>query len=123
MTLSVLLLVLATGQDCQKAQALARRAYDERHYEQAATQFARAIDACGASGALRLALGQAQLLAQRFEDAMATLNRVTAEDPDYVSAQKVKARALYLLHRDSEAEETLKRAGARAPSDAEIPYH
>ena len=44
-------------------------------------------------------------------------------DPDYVQALKVKAKALYLLRRDPEAEETLKRAAARAPADAEIPYN
>ena len=37
-------------------------------------------------------------------------------------ALKVKAKALYLLRRDPDAEETLKRAAARAPADAEIPY-
>ena len=54
---------------------------------------------------------------------MASLDRIPADDPDYVQALKVKARALYLLARDPEAEETLKRAAARAPADAEIPYN
>jgi tetratricopeptide (TPR) repeat protein len=39
-----------------------------------------------------------------------------------VPALKVKAKALYFLARDPEAEDTLKRAAARAPDDAEIPY-
>jgi tetratricopeptide (TPR) repeat protein len=119
----VLLAVLATGQDCQEAQSLARQAYDERHYDQAARHFARAVTECGPSAALLLALGQAQLLAQHPADAIATLGRIPDKDPDYVPALKVKARALYLLGRDPEAEDTLKRAAARAPSDAEIPYH
>jgi tetratricopeptide (TPR) repeat protein len=118
----VLLAVLATGQDCQEVQALARRAYDERRYDQAATHFTRAVSACGPSAPLLLALGQAQLLAQRPADALASLDRISTEDPDYVPALKVKARALYLLARDREAEETLKRAAARASADAEIPY-
>ena len=54
---------------------------------------------------------------------MATLDRIGTDDPDYVAALKVKARALYLLARDREAEETLKRASARAPADAEVPYN
>lgn len=116
-------MVLASGQDCQEAQALARRAYDERRYDQAATDFTRAVSACGPSAPLLLAVGQAQLLAQRPADALASLDRVSTEDPEYVPALKVKARALYLLARDREAEETLKGAAARAPADAEIPYN
>jgi tetratricopeptide (TPR) repeat protein len=118
----VLLAVLATGQDCQEAQALARRAYDERRYDQAATHFTRAVSACSPSAPLLLALGQAQLLARRPAEAVPTLERIPVDDPDYAQALKVKAKALYLLRRDPEAEETLKRAGARAPGDAEIPY-
>ena len=78
--------------------------------------------ACGPSAALLLALGQAQLLARRPADAVTTLDRIPVDDPDYVQALKVKAKALYLLRRDPEAEEALKRAAARAPADAEIPY-
>ena len=123
MNFCVLLAVLATGQDCQEAQALARRAYDERRYDQAATHFTRAVSACGPGAPLLLALGQAQLLAQRPADALDSLDRISTDDPDYVPALKVKARALYLLARDREAEETLKRAAARASADAEIPYN
>jgi superkiller protein 3 len=121
--LSIVLVILATGQDCQETQALARAAYEEQRYAEAAGGFARAVTACGSTAPLLLALGQAQLLARRPADALTTLDRIPADDPDYVQVLKVKAKALYLLRRDPEAEETLKRAGARAPSDAEIPYH
>jgi protein O-GlcNAc transferase len=121
-TLFVVLLVLATGQDCQQAQTLARQAYDQRRYDQAATQFARAVTACGASAPLLLALAQAQLLSQRPADAIESLDRIRSDSAEYVPALKVKAKALYLLARDAEAEDTLKRASARAPKDAEIPY-
>jgi tetratricopeptide (TPR) repeat protein len=116
------LAVLATGLDCQTAQALARRAYEERRYDQAATHFSRALTACGSNSPLLLALGQAQLLAQRPADALATLERIPDTDPEYVQTLKVKAKAEYLLHRDADAEATLRRAAARAPGDAEIPY-
>jgi tetratricopeptide (TPR) repeat protein len=119
----LLLLAFAAGQDCDEAQALGRRAYEERRYDEAATHFARAAKACGPGAALLVALGQAQLLAQRPADALATLERIPSDDPDYVQALKVKARALYLLHRDPEAEDALKRAAARSPADAEIPYN
>jgi len=118
----IALALLATGQECQEAQTHARLAYDERRYDQSAIHFARAVTECGPSAPLFLALGQAQLLARRPADAVATLDRIPVDDPDYVPALKVKAKALYLLRRDPEAEETLKRAAARAPADAEIPY-
>ena len=122
MTLFAVLLVLATGQDCQQAQTLARQAYEQRRYDQAATHFAHAITACGASASLFLALAQAQLLAQRPADAIESLDRIGSDSAQHVPALKVKAKALYLLARDAEAEDTLKRASARAPKDAEIPY-
>ena len=111
-----------TGQDCQEAQALARQTYEQRRYDQSALYFARAVTACGASAPLLLALGQAHLLAQHPADAITALDRIPIEDPDYVPALKVKAKALYLLRRDPDAEAALKRAAARAPADAEIPY-
>jgi protein O-GlcNAc transferase len=119
---SVVLAVLTLGQDCQQAQTLARQAYDQRRYDQAATHFARAITACGASAPLLLALGQAQLLSQRPADAIESLDHIRSDSAEYVPALKVKAKALYLLARDAEAEDTLKRASARAPKDADIPY-
>jgi tetratricopeptide (TPR) repeat protein len=118
-----LLAVLTQGQDCRKAEALGRQAYEQRQYEQAAQHFARAAKACGSSAALLLALAQSQLLAQHPAEAIATLDRIRDKDPEYVPALKVKARALYLLSRDREAEDALKLAAARAPIDAEIPYH
>ena len=122
MILCVLLAVLAAGQGCQEELALARRAYEERRYDQAALYFARAATDCGPSAPLLLALGQAHLLAQHPAEAVTALDRIPIEDPDYVQALKVKAKAFYLLRRDADAEETLKRAAARAPADAEIPY-
>lgn len=119
----LLLAVLASGQDCQEAQTRARSAYEERRYEEAATEFTHALSECGAKPPLLLALGQAQLLAQRSAEALTTLDRIRTDDTEYVPALKVKARALYLLAKDREAEETLKSAAARAPADAEIPYN
>jgi tetratricopeptide (TPR) repeat protein len=121
--LLLLLAVLTTGQECKEIESQARLAYEERRYERAAEQFASAVVACGPAPPLILALGQAQLLAQRPAEALTTLDRITPGDAEFVSALKVKARALYLLARDREAEATLERAAARAPSDAEIPYH
>jgi tetratricopeptide (TPR) repeat protein len=121
--LSIVLAVLARGQDCQQAQTAARRAYEARRYSEAAEHFVNAVKVCGSNSSLLVALGQAQLLAQKPADALMTLERIRSDDAEYVPSLKVKAKALYLLHRDPEAEDTLKRAAARAPADAEIPYH
>jgi tetratricopeptide (TPR) repeat protein len=110
------------GQDCTSAQALARQAYEQRRFDQSALYFGRALSACGENTSLRLALGQAHLLALHPADAVTVLERIPSEDPEYVPALKVKAKALYLLRRDTEAQDTLKRAAARAPADADIPY-
>jgi tetratricopeptide (TPR) repeat protein len=111
-----------SGADCPEATAVAKKAYEDRRYEQAAQQFARAVAECGASGALLLALGQSQLLAQHPAEALKSLDRIKDNDPDYVQALKVRAKAHYLLARDQDAEASLKLAAARSPSDAEIPY-
>src|SRR5918994_4761802 len=95
---------LAPGQDCEEAQALARQTYEARRYDQSALYFARAVTACGASAPLLLALGQAQLLAQHPADAVAALDRIASDTPEYVQALKVKAKALYFLRRDADAE-------------------
>jgi len=121
----VLWLLLATfvaGQDCQELQSAGRRAYEERRFEEASKQFAAALDACGAAAPLLLALAQAQLLAQHPAEALPPLDRIPADDPDYVQALKVRAKALYLLARDPDAEAALKTAAARAPADPEISY-
>ena len=49
MNLWLLLAVLAPSQDCQQAQTLARRAYEQRRYDSAALQF-------GSAGAFAAAL-------------------------------------------------------------------
>jgi tetratricopeptide (TPR) repeat protein len=126
-TFPVVAVVLAlvpgeAGQDCREAQALARQSYEERHFDQSALYFAAAITACGANSQLLLALGQAHLLAQRPADALTTLDRIPPSDSEYPAALKVKAKALYLLHRDAEAVDSLKLAASRTPLDAEIPY-
>ncbi len=110
------------GRDCGEARALARQAYEQRRFDQSALYFARAIAECGADASLLLALGQAQLLARHPAEALATLERIPADSPDYVQALKVKAKAEYLLRRDDDAKATLKRASERAPADAEVPY-
>jgi tetratricopeptide (TPR) repeat protein len=122
MIIWVLVASVLTADDCQEAQALGRKAYESRQYDQAAQHLARALKACGESPALLLAVGQAQLLSQHPAEAIAALDRIAAADSNYVAALKVKAKALYLLRRDREAETALQRAADRAPGDAEIPY-
>jgi tetratricopeptide (TPR) repeat protein len=122
MIIWVLLAIVTTADDCQEAQTLARKAYEARQYEQSALYFATAITACGANSPLLLALGQAHLLGQHPAEALATLDRIPASDSEYPAALKVKAKALYFLHRDSEAVDALKKAASQTPEDAEVPY-
>jgi len=119
---AVALLAGDARQDCSEPLALGRKAYEARQYEQAAQQFARALESCGAGAPVLLALGQAQLLAQHPAEALTTLDRIPPSDSEYPAALKVKAKALYLLRRDAEAVDALKLAATRTPSDAEIPY-
>ena len=122
MIIWALLAIVVSADGCQESRLLAQRSYEQRRYEEAAQHFARALEACGRSSPLLLALGQAHLLAQRPAEALATLDRIPASDTEYPAALKVKAKALYLLRRDAEAVDALKQAAARTPSDAEIPY-
>jgi tetratricopeptide (TPR) repeat protein len=122
MTIWALLAIVLTADDCQEAQALGRKAYEARQYHEAAQQFARALTSCGSNSSLLLALGQAHLLSKRPAEALTTLDQIPVDDSEYPAALKVKAKALYFLHRDAEAVDVLKQAAARAPSDAEIPY-
>jgi len=118
----LLLAVVGSAQDCQETLSAARQAYEQQRYEQAAQHFTRALKACESSAPLLLALGQAQLLARKPAESLATLDRIPAAHPEYLQALKVKAKAQYLLHRDADAEASLKSAAERAPGDAEIPY-
>ena len=86
----------------------------------AATHFTRAMSACGPSAPLLLALGQAQLLARRPADAVTTLDRIWLT-PGLRPGPEGEGQSAFLLRRDSEAEETLKRAAGRAPADPEVP--
>lgn len=118
----ILPVFVAVVQGCATLQDLGRAAYNDRRYEQAAQHFAAALGECGANGPLLLALGQAQLLAGRPEEAAATLARVRRDDAVYVAALKASAKALYLLARDGEAQAALHEAAGLAPRDAEVPY-
>jgi tetratricopeptide (TPR) repeat protein len=117
-----LLMLLAVGQPCEPLLAQARQAYEARIYQDARALFARALSECGPNEGLLLGLAQSQLLALEVTDALATVDRLLALNPANLPALRVRARALYLAARDSEAEETLRVAATHAPADAEIPY-
>jgi protein O-GlcNAc transferase len=111
-----------TAEECAQTIEAGRQAYDSRDYGEASARFTRALAACGPNEELLLALAQAQLLGQDVPRALDTLERLLTRDPKHVPALKVKAKALYLSAKDSEAEEALRAAAALAPADAEIPY-
>jgi tetratricopeptide (TPR) repeat protein len=111
-----------TAEECSRTIEAGRQAYETRDYSEATVRFTRALAACGPSDALLLALAQAQILGRDVRGGLDTLERVLARDPKHVAALKVKAKALYLSAKDSDAEEALRTAAALAPADPEIPY-
>ena len=112
----------ASSAACDAAIATARTAYERREYSAARTAFADALPSCGTRSPLLLALAQAELLDRDVPAALATLNRLEALGRLDVPALKVRARALYLVARDRDAELTLLAAATTAPTDPEIPY-
>ena len=122
MTALLCLALLTAGQECQGVVARGREAYERRAYTEATATFESAIERCGATEALLLALAQSQLLAQQVPASLATLERLLALNPRNVDALKVQARALYLANRDPDAERALAAAAALSPADDEVMY-
>ena len=107
---------------CTAHIADARAAYERQAYTEARAQFTEAVTVCGATPPLLLALAQAELLSRDVEAALATLAQLEALGPLSVAALKVRARALYLVANDRDAELTLLSAASRDPGDAELAY-
>ena len=96
--------------ECAALAGRARSDYEARRFEQAIGDFSAALRVCGPRGDLRLALGEAQLMAGHGEAASKSLRLAVAADPTNVMARKVLGDALYLMGREAEAEESLKAA-------------
>jgi tetratricopeptide (TPR) repeat protein len=96
--------------ECSSALEAGRRAYGGREYAAAIGHFSRARRECPDERVAMLPMAQAQLMAQRFQDSLATLDSLIAADGGTVEALKVRGDVLYLLGREAEAERSLKAA-------------
>ena len=86
----------------------ARNAYNTRKYDDAVAEFQQAHAACGQPQVTLLPLAQAQLLAQRPEASLQTLQTLLKVQPENLDALKLQGDVLYVLGRVQEAEKSLK---------------
>lgn len=87
-----------------------RRAYEGRQYTVAAAEFERALAVCDDRNRVLLPLAQAQLLAQRLQDSLATLDVLLKSEARNVDGLKLRGDVLYLLAREADAERSLRSA-------------
>jgi tetratricopeptide (TPR) repeat protein len=97
--------LFAQSGECPLVLEQARTAYESRRYEVAAAEFERALSLCPDRGRILLFLAQAQLMAQKLEPALNTIQRVA--EPKNTDALKLQGDILYLLGQEPEAEKSL----------------
>ena len=114
--------LLAQSGECPSALEAGQRAYNSRNYTLAVTEFERARITCSDRAAVLLALGQAQLMAQRLDESVATLDTLLKLDARHVDALKLRGDALYILGREADAEKTLLAALQVEPSHTGARY-
>ena len=102
--------LLAQSEECPALLDRGRKAYEAREFVRAVGEFERALPVCRNRGQVLLALGQAQLVAQRIEASIATLREATALEPRDALAHKLLGDALYLSGQEIEAEKFFKAA-------------
>jgi tetratricopeptide (TPR) repeat protein len=102
--------LLGQAGECSFVLEAGKRAYNERKYDAAVTQFEQAHTICGHPQTTLLALAQAQLLAQQLPDSLRNLESLLELQPKNVDALKLRGDVLYLLGREPEAEMSLKAA-------------
>ena len=114
--------LLAQSGECPSVLEAGQRAYNARNYTLAVSEFERARTVCSDRTAVLLALGQAQLMAQKLEDSIATFDALLKADPRHADALKLRGDALYILGREQEAEKSLQAALAADASHAATRY-
>ncbi|MGH9660277.1 MAG: tetratricopeptide repeat protein [Bryobacteraceae bacterium] len=121
---SLFALVCAAGgaQDCASLLGAARKDYEAREFDRAVAGFERARERCPNRGQVLLALGQAQLMAQRLDASASTFRELIRLDPSHAAARKLLADALYLARKEQEAVETLEAALAVDPKNTASRY-
>jgi tetratricopeptide (TPR) repeat protein len=99
--------LFAQSGECPSLLEQARTAYESRRFDVAAAEFERALTLCPDRGRVLLFLAQAQLMAQRLEPALQTIQRLVNAEPKNTDALKIQGDILYLLGREPEAEKSL----------------
>lgn len=115
-------LLSQAGSECSSLLREGQRFYESRLYPAAAAEFEKAAAVCARQDEALLGLGQSLLLDQRFDASIAAFNRLLASRPRDAAALKLKADALYLSGRESEAEQALVLAREAAPGNMSVLY-
>jgi len=97
-------------EQCRDIVERAREDYRSRRFDAAIGDFTSALQVCGRRADIHLALGEAQLMAGRWQDSIESVRQAIQMDSRNVMAHKVLGDALYLAGKESEAEESLKTA-------------
>lgn len=91
-------------------------------YSSAANALREALSACPNPVQILLPLARAQMLAQQFDPALASIHRLLAMDPKNIDAYITQGEVLYLLNKDSDAEASLMQAIRIAPQNPDPHY-
>ena len=100
----------------------AGKLYSERQFEDAAAKFESAHQLCGQPALTLLPLAKAQLMSQRVELSLKTVDELLGLEPKNPDALKLRGDILYLLGRDQEAEKALVEVLAVKPDHDEAEY-
>ncbi|HYO83946.1 MAG TPA: tetratricopeptide repeat protein [Bryobacteraceae bacterium] len=99
-----------------------RKLYAERKFDAALAQFEQAHSACAQPKTTLLPLAQAQLMAQKLEASIRSLEEFLAVQPRSVEALKLKGDVLYLLGRETEAVAAVEAVLATDPAHSGALY-
>lgn len=119
---AVLWALLGSAGECPSILEAGRRAYEERRFPAAVAEFEKASRACPNRAVALLPLAQAQLMAQQLEDSLQTLDALLQLDSGHVDALKLRGDVLYLLGRETEAEQSLRSVLALDPQHEATQY-
>lgn len=114
--------LLAQSQGCPSLIERARGSYEAKRFDSAAAEFEQAVKLCAPQQPLLLGLGQAQLMLQKFAEAIETFDNTIALDPKNAAAMKLRGDALYLAGDETEAEKSFRDALNVEPENQAAQY-
>jgi tetratricopeptide (TPR) repeat protein len=107
---------------CETLQAQSQQFAASWKYSSAATALQQALSVCSHPETLLLPLAREQMLAQQFNPALASLQRLLADEPKNIDAYITQGEILYLLNKDSDAQASLLQAIQIAPKNPDPHY-